>query len=59
MPAATGEALKFFHWAYANGDKMAADLHYIPMPDAVVKDIKATWAKEIVGADGKPLFAGM
>ena len=31
-PAATGEALKFFAWAYKNGAKMAEDLDYVPMP---------------------------
>ncbi len=57
-PAATGEALKFFSWAYAKGDAMADALAYIPMPDAVVKDIEAMWSSDIVGADGKPIFAG-
>jgi phosphate transport system substrate-binding protein len=56
--AATGEALKFFSWAFAEGDKMADELAYIPMPDAVVKDIQALWSKEIVGADGKPVYKG-
>jgi len=57
--AAAAEALKFFSWAYAKGDDMAAELHYIPMPDSVVKAIEATWAKEIKGADGKPLYMPM
>ncbi|TIR58513.1 MAG: phosphate ABC transporter substrate-binding protein PstS, partial [Mesorhizobium sp.] len=35
--AATTEALKFFAWSYAKGDDMAAELDYVPMPDAVVK----------------------
>ena len=35
-PAAAAEALKFFAWAYAKGDKMAEDLDYVPMPDKVV-----------------------
>ena len=56
--AATGEALKFFNWAYSKGDKLASDLAYIPMPDAVVKDIEAMWTSDIVGADGKPVFVG-
>ena len=38
--AATGEALKFFAWAYKNGGKMAEDLDYVPMPANVVKDIE-------------------
>ena len=29
-PVAAGEALKFFAWAYANGDKMAEALDYVP-----------------------------
>ncbi|WP_018182005.1 phosphate ABC transporter substrate-binding protein PstS [Kaistia granuli] len=54
--AAVAEALKFFNWAYDKGDAMAEELHYIPLPDSVVANIKATWAKEIL-ADGKPVFA--
>ncbi|MBL8589191.1 MAG: phosphate ABC transporter substrate-binding protein PstS [Methylobacteriaceae bacterium] len=45
--AAAAEALKFFAWAFEKGDKMAEELDYIPMPDAVVKQIKATWEKDI------------
>lgn len=45
--AAAAEALKFFAWAFDKGDKMAEDLDYIPMPEGVVQQIKATWAKEI------------
>ena len=39
-PAASSEALKFFAWAYKNGDKMAEGLDYVPMPDKVVKDVE-------------------
>ena len=31
--AAANEALKFFDWAYKNGDKMAEELDYVPLPD--------------------------
>ena len=55
--AATGEALKFFAWAYKNGDKMAEELDYVPMPENVVKDIEKTWANEVKDASGKPIFA--
>jgi phosphate transport system substrate-binding protein len=53
--AATGEALKFFAWAYKNGGKMAEELDYVPMPGNVVKDIEGTWAGEITDSGGKPL----
>ena len=33
-------SLKFFDWAYENGDKMADDLDYVPLP-APVKDAGA------------------
>jgi phosphate transport system substrate-binding protein len=55
-PAATGEALKFFAWSYAKGDKSAEELDYVPMPDKVVKDIEKMWSAEIKDAGGKPLF---
>jgi phosphate transport system substrate-binding protein len=56
-PAATGEALKFFAWAYKNGAKMAEELDYVPMPNNVVKDIEKTWTSDIKDTSGKPLFA--
>lgn len=54
-PEATAEALKFFDWAYREGDEMALGLDYIPMPDKVVTMIQADWA-QIEGANGKPVF---
>jgi phosphate transport system substrate-binding protein len=45
--AASQEAIKFFKWAFANGSKMAEELDYIPMPDAVVKMIEKTWSADI------------
>lgn len=45
--AASKEALKFFAWAFKNGDKMAEELDYIPMPDPVVKLIEKTWSADI------------
>jgi len=50
-------ALKFFDWAYSQGGKMAEDLDYVPLPAAVVAQIKATWATQIKTADGKPVYA--
>jgi phosphate transport system substrate-binding protein len=56
-PAAAGEALKFFSWAYAKGGKMAEDLDYVPMPVNVVGAIKKVWASEIKDASGKSIYA--
>jgi phosphate transport system substrate-binding protein len=45
--AASSEAIKFFDWAFAKGDKMAEELDYIPMPAAVTTLIRKTWASDI------------
>ena len=45
--ASTQEALKFFKFAFAKGDKMAEELDYIPMPDSVTKLIEKTWSSDI------------
>jgi phosphate transport system substrate-binding protein len=45
--AASQEAIKFFKYAFAKGDKMAEELDYIPMPESVVKLIEKTWSSEI------------
>ena len=34
-PQQAAASLKFFDWAYANGDKMADELDYVPLPDSV------------------------
>jgi phosphate transport system substrate-binding protein len=34
---------------------MAKDLHYVPLPENVVKLVEATWAQE-VKSGGKPLW---
>ncbi|MFL6828016.1 MAG: phosphate ABC transporter substrate-binding protein PstS [Bradyrhizobium sp.] len=45
--AASADAIKFFKWAFEKGDKIAEELDYIPMPDAVVKLIEKTWSADI------------
>jgi phosphate transport system substrate-binding protein len=42
--AATREALKFFTWAFAKGDRLAEALLYVPMPDNVVGAIQGAVA---------------
>jgi phosphate transport system substrate-binding protein len=47
--AATTEAMKFFNWAYKSGAQMAAELDYVPLPEALIKQVRATWKTEIKG----------
>ncbi|HVJ38027.1 MAG TPA: phosphate ABC transporter substrate-binding protein PstS [Stenotrophomonas sp.] len=35
----------FFRWVYASGDEQAKKLDYVPLPDALVKQIEAYWAQ--------------
>ena len=48
--------LQFFDWAYKDGDKMALNLDYIPMPDAVVKLIFEEWKSQLRDSSGKPVW---
>jgi len=47
--AASTEALKFFNWAYKNGAPMATELDYVPLPAALIKQVRATWKSDIKG----------
>lgn len=51
-PAQAAAALKFFDWAFANGDAMAAELDYVPLPDSVKAMVRKQWA-EIKDGSGK------
>lgn len=42
-PAQAASVLKFFEWAYKNGDETANGLDYVPMPDSVVTIIEKAW----------------
>ncbi len=55
-PAEATATLKFFEWAYKNGDKTADDLDYVPMPVAVKAQIEKAWG-EIKDTSGKPIHA--
>ena len=48
-------ALKFFDWAYANGDKMADELDYVPLPASVKDLVRKQWAAQIKDGAGKPV----
>lgn len=37
--------VKFFDWAFSNGTKLAADLDYVPLPDAVRAQVRKDWKK--------------
>lgn len=53
-PASASAALKFFDWAYGNGDAMAAELEYVALPANVKDLVRKQWG-EIKDASGKPV----
>jgi phosphate transport system substrate-binding protein len=55
-PENAKQVLKFFEWAYANGDSLASELDYIPMPDAVVALIKDQWKAKLKDASGGAIY---
>ena len=54
-PANASNALKFFEWAYNNGDKTADDLDYVPLPAAVKELVRKHWSANIKDAAGKAI----
>ncbi|MGP8438665.1 phosphate ABC transporter substrate-binding protein PstS [Paraburkholderia fungorum] len=49
------ETLKFFDWAFKNGDQAAQDLDYIPLPQSVVTEIRSQWSTKVKDTAGKPI----
>lgn len=50
------EVLKFFDWAFKNGEAMAAELDYVAMPASVTKLVEETWKKDLKDASGKAIW---
>ncbi len=51
-PVNAQNALKFFDWAYGNGDQTAADLDYVALPASLKQLIRQQWA-QIKDGSGK------
>ena len=52
-PAQAAAALKFFDWAYTQGDKTADELDYVPLPAAVKDLVRKQWADHVKDGSGK------
>ncbi|HEY6513151.1 MAG TPA: phosphate ABC transporter substrate-binding protein PstS [Burkholderiaceae bacterium] len=55
-PQQAAAALKFFDWAFKQGDAMAADLEYVPLPDSVKALVRKQWG-EIKDSGGKLAYS--
>jgi phosphate transport system substrate-binding protein len=47
--------MRFFDWAYKNGDASAEALDYVPLPASVKALVRKEWA-QVKGPDGKPVY---
>jgi phosphate transport system substrate-binding protein len=54
--ATAKEVLKFFDYAYKNGDLSAKALDYVPLPDNVVELIQKSWIQNIKSKDGSAIW---
>jgi phosphate transport system substrate-binding protein len=54
-PATASVTLKFFDWAYANGDAMADELDYVPLPASLKDMIHKQWADNLKDKSGKAI----
>jgi phosphate transport system substrate-binding protein len=53
--AQAGNVMKFFDWAYANGDAQAAALDYVSVPINIENLLKRQWSR-LITAGGKPVY---
>jgi phosphate transport system substrate-binding protein len=50
------EVLKFFDYAFKNGDAAATELDYVPLPDSVTKLVQDAWKANLKDASGKAIW---
>jgi phosphate transport system substrate-binding protein len=55
-PANATEVLKFFDWAFTNGDKLATELDYVPLPANLKTMIRNAWKAQVKDSSGKALW---
>ncbi len=51
------EVMKFYDWAFKNGQKMAEELDYVPLPTSLVAQIEEAWRAQIKDGAGKSLWS--
>jgi phosphate transport system substrate-binding protein len=54
--ARSAAVMRFFDWAYKNGDASATTLEYVPLPDAVKTAVRSAWRSSVMSPDGKPIY---
>lgn len=54
--AKSAAVLKFFDWAYSNGDPVAHDLQYVPLPATVKAAVRDLWRAQLHGPSGASVY---
>jgi phosphate transport system substrate-binding protein len=49
-PEQTAIAMDFLRWSLESGQKQAEQLHYVPLPQALVQQIEAYWTANLAGS---------
>jgi phosphate transport system substrate-binding protein len=55
-PQNAAEVLKFFDWSFKNGQKMADELDYVPLPPPLIAQIQDSWKAQIKDGEGKAIW---
>ncbi|PPE70842.1 phosphate ABC transporter substrate-binding protein PstS [Caldimonas thermodepolymerans] len=55
-PQQSAQVLKFFDWAYRQGDAMASELEYVPLPESVKALVRKQWST-LTDTAGSPVLA--
>jgi len=50
------QVLAFFDWSFKNGAKAAAELDFVPLPDALVKLVQSEWRAKLRDTAGTPIY---
>jgi phosphate transport system substrate-binding protein len=56
-PQKAAQVLAFFDWSFNNGQKLAEELDYVPLPDDVVKLVEDAWKTQIKDGGGKAAWS--
>lgn len=54
-PERGAAVMKFFEWSFENGRKMAAELDYVALPDALARQIAEAWRAQVRDSAGKAI----
>ncbi|MGB7649906.1 MAG: phosphate ABC transporter substrate-binding protein PstS [Gallionella sp.] len=55
-PERGAAVIKFFDWAYRDGDALAHSLHFVPLPDSVAEGVRGAWRNDVKNKKGQAVW---